>query len=343
MKSPSFVRTSLALGALALMPVLPIRVFAAPRVAQPTVAPIEKAPVAKARKAGAAHEGYIQALRGRNGSVDAAQTLIRRFVPLHGNGPSISLVAAVHIGEKSYYQQIQRFLDKQDVVFYEGVKPSRSAAKTHSAHVAKPPVDAKPPIGIQKKMSDALQLQYQLDGIHYNRPQFRNSDLDWDTLSALATKAGPDTQQLLARLQNSVAGGPTITRGDQIVDRVLALSASTPLLATILRRLLIRALSDPDNLENEGAKSGSVAAKKLDLILVDERNKAVLADITALLKTSKRSSPHPVRSIAVFYGAAHMGDIERHLTADLGYRSAGEQWLCAIRAIHSPTSPISRQ
>ncbi len=38
-------------------------------------------------------------------------------------GPVVHLVGAVHIGDKSYYEALQKFLDGQDVVLYEGVKP----------------------------------------------------------------------------------------------------------------------------------------------------------------------------------------------------------------------------
>ncbi len=269
-----------------------------------------------------------------------AQTAIRRFTPLHGNGPSVYLVAAIHIGEKSYYKQLQQFLDKQGVVLYEGVRPSRRAATTKSVRAARLHTSsvAEPPVGIQKKLSDALNLQFQRDGIRYDRSQFRNSDLDWDTMNALATKAGPDTQKRLAELKNSVSGGPNVTRTGQIVDKVLTVSASTPFVAAILRRLLVTALCDSDKIRalaglKQEQNGPSNSAKKLDSILLDERNKVVLADLKSLLKPSKRT-PKPLQSIAIFYGAAHMKDIEQHLISDLGYRPAEAQWLTAIQAAH---------
>lgn len=336
MQTYSSLTTSLALGTFAFTsflssPALPAP--ASPRI--PQVARPSTAPVAKAER------GYIKALLGINGNLSAAQTAIRRFTPLRGNGPSISLVAAVHIGEKSYYRQIQQFLDKQDLVLYEGVRSSRSAGEGNSARVVGPRNSsvAKKPIGIQKKLSDALNLQYQMDGIHYNRPQFRNSDLDWDALNVLATKAGPNTQRLLSELKNSVSGGPSVTRVDQILDKVLTFSTYTPLVATMLRRLLIRVLCTPDDVQNltrnaQAKSSTPTFDKTLDSILINERNKAVLADIQAQLKTSKGNSRHSIRSIAVFYGAAHMKDIEQYLISDLGYRPAGAQWITAIQAAH---------
>ncbi len=333
MKTRSLLSTSLALGVFAITSVLPAPVLArVPQVAHPFAAPVAKA-----------QAGYIKALPGADGAAGEAQTAIRRFTPIHGNGPSIYLVAAIHIGEKSYYQGLQQFLDKQGVVLCEGVRRSRVAAKTKSVRAAGSHTSgaANPPVGIQKKLSTALDLQFQMEGIRYDRPQFRNSDLDWETLNALATKAGPDTQKLLAELQKSVSGNPNVTQDNvtqdnQILDKVLTLSASTPFLATMLRRLLITALCDPQKIRNMfGLKESgtSDSAKRLDAILINERNKVVLADLKRLLRTSKKA-PKPLQSIAVFYGAGHMKDMEQHLVSDLGYRAAETQWITAIRANH---------
>lgn len=46
---------------------------------------------------------------------------VRFFAPGSGSGPTISLVGAVHVGDKGYYEALQRILDSQDLVMYEGV------------------------------------------------------------------------------------------------------------------------------------------------------------------------------------------------------------------------------
>jgi hypothetical protein len=331
MKTRSFLSTTLALGVLAVISVLPALAFVrVPQVVQSTTASATKL-----------RGGYIKLLPGVDGTMGAAQTAIRRFTPIHGNGPSIYLVAAIHIGEKSYYKQLQRFLDKQSVVLYEGVGPPPRAIRTKFARGAgsHPFKVAKQPVGIQKKLANALNLQLQMDGIRYDRPQFRNSDLNWDTMNSLATEAGPDTQRLLAELKNSISGGPNVTEVDLIMDKVLKVSASRPLVATILRRLFVVVLCAPDKVRHlpglKQDKGGPLGpAKKLDSIIINERNKTVLADLKALLKTSKRNSSRPIQSIAIFYGAAHMKDIEQHLVSDLGYRTAEAQWVTAIWTAH---------
>lgn len=282
--------------------------------------PAHSAPVARVQ----VQESYIQELRGVGGNPDALQTAIRRFDPVKGQGPSIYLVAAVHIGEKSYYEQLQRFLDKQDVVLYEGVRRSRTATTVKAAHSHAASV-AKPSVGIQKKMADALNLQFQLEGIHYDRPQFYNSDMDWDSLTALAKKAGAGTEKKLADLEKSVSGSPNIGLSGWLLNYMLTQAASRPVLSNILRHAFITALSDPKITE----KSSTPDSVKLASIIVVERNKVVIADLQALLKTSKskRRSLKQMHSIAVFYGAEHMKNMGQHLISDLGYRATNTRWV----------------
>ncbi|RYX83895.1 hypothetical protein EON83_12190 [bacterium] len=336
MKTRLFLNTLSILGVFAISPILSTPANArVPLVTKPAVA---AAPVKPAQFV------YIKELRGANGGLEAAQTAIRRFNPIRGKGPAIYLVAAVHIGEKSYYQQVQQFLDKQSIVLYEGVKSSRKMAKPRAVKAVLPSTAAsgiKPPVGMQKKISEALDLQFQLEGIRYNRPHFRNSDLDWETISALAAKSGPDTQKQLGDLQHSVTGGPSVSSTDQIMDKLIALANFTPLAANVMRRLLVMALCVPDKsklgvLATQKPEENGLAAstKKLDLIIINERNKAVLTDLKTLLKKPKRNAPKPVQSIAVFYGAEHMKDIEKHLVSDFGYRTADAQWLTAIKTAH---------
>src|SRR5262245_43325779 len=49
------------------------------------------------------------------------QIASRRFTPARGKGPAVWLVGASHIGESNYYAALQKQLDAQTLVLYEGV------------------------------------------------------------------------------------------------------------------------------------------------------------------------------------------------------------------------------
>lgn len=66
--------------------------------------------------------GYLR-VREREGGILSLQVLTRTFVPVDGNGPRIHLAGAIHIADKSYYERMQKRLDANDLVLFEGVRP----------------------------------------------------------------------------------------------------------------------------------------------------------------------------------------------------------------------------
>ena len=65
--------------------------------------------------------------------------------------------------------------------------------------------------------------------------------------------------------------------------------------------------------------------KHLIRVLIQARNQHLLDD----LKEELNKIP-PAGSIAVFYGAGHMDDLEKRLAGDLHYRPADDTWLTAF-------------
>jgi hypothetical protein len=56
--------------------------------------------------------------------------------------------------------------------------------------------------------------------------------------------------------------------------------------------------------------------------IITERNKRCLEVLDKQLAAGKKK-------IAIFYGAGHLPDMERRLTADYGFKRSGETWLAA--------------
>jgi hypothetical protein len=65
--------------------------------------------------------------------------------------------------------------------------------------------------------------------------------------------------------------------------------------------------------------------KQLIRVLIQARNKNLMTD----LKSELKKIP-PSGSVAVFYGAGHMDDLQKRVTGELHYRPADEIWLTAI-------------
>lgn len=52
------------------------------------------------------------------------QIAIRRFEPVEGDGPSLTIAGAVHVADRPYYDALQEMLDGKDLVLFEGVRPA---------------------------------------------------------------------------------------------------------------------------------------------------------------------------------------------------------------------------
>ena len=96
----------------------------------------------------------------------------------------------------------------------------------------------------------------------------------------------------------------------------MQLMASSPQLQAVAKLTLIEAvgrlkgdLSDVQGLPPDW--------KELVKVLIEARNKNLMADLKTELKKIPRHG-----SIAVFYGAGHMDDLEQRVTGELHYRAA---------------------
>ncbi|HWA82785.1 MAG TPA: hypothetical protein VG820_05100, partial [Fimbriimonadaceae bacterium] len=118
-------------------------------------------------------------------SREELQTKARRYTPANGDGPIVWLVGVAHVGRADYYKDLQKLLDYQSSVLYEGV--SRNGVDP-AAQTAADPKDDPRQRSTYQALSDALGLQFQLYGIDYKRPTFHNSDLSWEEMQAIEAK-----------------------------------------------------------------------------------------------------------------------------------------------------------
>jgi hypothetical protein len=266
------------------------------------------------------------------------QIVLRKFVPERHRGPAVWLAGVMHVGEPDYYRALQRFLDAQTVVLYEGIDPEAHPRHVHEAAApstnapirATPPAGAKGGYSMQSTLARSLGLVFQLEAIDYDRANFLNSDLS--------------VLQIQRIMEGNRPGGPPGQNGGgsnasfdtllQIMDGSsflgslfkfgLGIMAGSPKLQAVAKLTLIEAigrlkgdLSDVQGLPPEW--------KQLIQVLIQARNQNLMADLKSELKKIPRAG-----SIAVFYGAGHMDDLEKRVTSQLHYRPADETWLPAF-------------
>ena len=247
------------------------------------------------------------------------QTLAREYTPAHGKGPVVWLVGVAHIGEEGYYKELQKLLDAQQVVLYEGVtRNGVDPAKAGDDKLAK---------STYKALSDALKLQFQLFGIDYDHPSFHNADLSWDELQAIQKKYPPAKGGMSLSTIGSMLNADS-SQGQMIVNALAAIK-DDPSSIEAMHIGMIELLSDPTVIERTLSPS-------LNEVLIRSRNAKVLD----ALKKQLASNPN---SVAIFFGAGHMANMEQHLIKDFGYKPGAEKWYTAIEGDNSKvTSPTGQ-
>ncbi len=266
-----------------------------------------------------------------NGAV-ALQVAVRDLLPSRRHHPVIRLVGVTHLGSAEYYRALQNLLDAQPLVLFEGVG---AADKQFIAN-------RNNQYALQPALARALGLRFQLDAINYSSPHFINSDLSVEELSRIFAGSDPAP----ADSSESDADPGSTSDADAPLGELLSLMdgsswtgvfmrfgiafiSTSPRLQATVRLVLVETLG---SLEGDLGDATGLPPdlKRLMEILIRERNSAVLHDLSQLIERGRKSRRQRLPSVAVFYGAGHLADLERRIRAELGYIPGSDEWLTAF-------------
>jgi hypothetical protein len=250
--------------------------------------------IAPPADAGERPETYVRWVR--NGDDQGLETGTARWHH-DATDTTVFMVGVVHIADRSYFGQLQRFLDSCDLVLFEGV--GRGAADEADLQRLDTMMQ------MQMSLRGALGLDFQKDCVDYDRPFWRNSDVPID--------------EVLAELESRGAALPTdnpLVAG--LAKLVLGMAASggerDPAYRDSLKTRIGPILAKADEIFSRPAMDGMRGA------ILEHRNAFVAEDLQRELAEGPRG-----RRIAVFYGAGHLPDLDDRLAA-LGLRFEGSAW-----------------
>ena len=251
----------------------------------------------------------------------ALQTAIVRFesdAPAR-KGFVVDLIGAVHVGEKAYYEALNKQFEGYDAVLYELVAPEGTRV----------PKGAKPggiPVSfLQNGMKDLLGLEHQLEYIDYNRANLVHADMSPEDFAKSMQDRGESVGTILLRMMaagmaRQASEGSKAKSSD--VELLMALFDRNRALR--LKRLMAEQFADLETaMAALNGPDGST--------LVTERNKVALA------KLEKQWSQGRKR-LAIFYGVGHLPDMAQRLVADFNLHETGNSWLTAWNLAGSPAA-----
>ena len=277
------------------------------------------------------------------------QIAVRQFVPAHGHGPAIWLTGVSHIGDSNYYAALQRHLNTQTLVLFEGVSPRIRTEETPAPRAlsangspgtaTRPAADDVP--GLQSSMAASLGLVFQLTAIDYQRPNFRNCDLSIPELRQLLVEG--EASSGTSGAEASFEGVLQLMQGGSFLDSVLQvglrLLGASPKLRALGRLALIDVIGE---IQGDFSHLHGLPPdmKQLLQVLLQRRNQKVM---TRLKSEVGRLGRHD--TISVFYGIAHMPDLEKRLREELHYRPAVQRWFTAfsVNPAQAGVSQVERE
>jgi hypothetical protein len=226
------------------------------------------------------------------------------------NGQSVHLVAAVHVGEASYYQNLSKSFEGYDAVLYELILSQ--GATPPSGHGEAERSDSAV-TQFQLILKNTLNLDYQLDAIDYTRPNFVHADLDRETFEKMEADRGESMWSLmLKQMMDSWQNPPPEAAApgdDDLHDLVKMVCRPDG-----QRQLKLVLAKEMDQMEEKGMGMDAMDGT----VILTERNKAAMSTLQKTLDSGKKN-------VAVFYGAAHMPDLT-HRLEDMGFTPTHVDW-----------------
>lgn len=242
------------------------------------------------------------------------QTSIRTF---SRGSQTVDLVAAVHLAGPDYYRQLNQSFQDYDAVLFEMILDTTGADPDAPLKPAPAQmVEADNPLSAtQKVLGDMLELEFQMERIDYSPDNLVHADL---TLAEFHRAMAANQESPISMLLKIFTSKVEQTEDPQ----EQALLQEVDFLRVLLR--------GPTHRERQILRQ-VFAASIVEMSFVDTM------EDSALLRSRNRKAIEVLeqrledgdRRLAVFYGAAHMQELENILISELGFELSRQRWLPA--------------
>lgn len=272
-------------------------------------------PQAKAKKKKPS-EHFMRIRKNARGKLIALETSITRYELKNAEGKpvTVDLIGAVHIGEKDYYEGLNERFEQYDSMLYELVAPEGTVVPKGGR--ANKGIPTNPLAAMQVGMQETLGLEFQLELIDYNKDNFKHADMSPEEFAESMVNNDESLMKYgLKAIGQSMAMQAAGGQSTDSVGMLMAVFSSNKEMH--MRRMFAKQIKQMETgMVIFQGKNGST--------IVTHRNAKcmeILQDEIAAGKTN----------LAIFYGAAHLPDMERRMLSDFKAKRAGQVWLEAWR------------
>ncbi len=265
---------------------------------------------------GASETTFLRMTKDEQGEPKTLETAVVRYSSGTAGGATVDLIGAVHIAEPGYYSALNQQFDQYDVLLYELVAPEGTQLPRGGPKRSE---GFNPVAMLQDLSKDLLGLASQLECVDYTKEHFVRADMTPTQIADKMKERGDtpmtialDTLAEVMRQQNLAASDPDSPLRALESEASLSELLGDPLK---MKRMLARQFVETGSLDQS-------LGNALNQLLIVDRNEAALKELQKQLAKGKRR-------IGIFYGAAHLPDLEKHLADDFGLVKTQQDWLAA--------------
>ncbi len=278
--------------------------------------PKSDSPKAKVTETRSGAEHFMRIRKDPKGRPVSLDTSITRYELTNDDGKTVhvDLIGAVHIGEKEYYQQLNKEFEKYDSMLFELVAPEGTVIPKGGRGEEEAQSVTNPVAAIQKGMQSLTELEFQLNHIDYTKDNFVHADMSPEEFSQSMEDNGESISGYVLKAIGQAMAMQQAGKGkDPTLSIALAMFSKNKVLR--IRRSLAEQIHNMESgmIIFEG-KNGST--------IIDHRN-AKCMDVL------RREIAAGETKIGIFYGAGHLMDMERRLISDFQATRGGQHWLAA--------------
>lgn len=222
-------------------------------------------------------------------------------------GVEVTLIGAVHIAEKSYYQDLNKLFTEYDALLYEMVSDPNQGVPAPNER------GSSPISSVQVGMKEVLELTFQLDEVDYKAKNFVHADMSPEEFFDSMNKRKEGVFKMLLR---SVGSGLAMQGAGKSNDLDVITAMLSDKRSTGLKRALAEQFEQMD---------GQMAALQGDdgrSTLITERNAKAFKVLGEQIKAGKKK-------IGIFYGAGHLEDMHQRLLDEYRMQPVETKWMDA--------------
>lgn len=226
----------------------------------------------------------------------------------------VDLVAAVHLGDREYYEELNKRFAEYETVLFELVIPE--GVEITDETFSKESLEERGNIlsAFQEGVSTALGLEQQLNVVDYTAKNFVHADLTLEEFVNRISERGDLGSTFTRAFLHSLADSSR-EKSAKLEGRMIATLFSKNKTLS-MKRLFAETMVDQidDSLWILGGDAGSA--------ILTDRNAIALEKLREQIQDGKTR-------IAIFYGAAHLPEFEKSLQKDFQLENRSTQWILA--------------